>query len=215
MKTNTRFFSLVALLVVLLSSACAGNVTGTPTPDGSDETPSAVVGGTSTVTATAGDETVTPDGMAETATPDGTQQAPVLIQVGEFCVESFSHVVLTAPLTASFEVVMFANTTPLPAPGVECDSVKNVADRQILLCGGQQDISFNLELCEGTNCTETRVNLPACSMTTPQGTATAPATGTATVTISPTVAGGGATGTSTAAPGSGTNTPTMTVTPTP
>jgi hypothetical protein len=212
MKTNTRFFSLVALLVVLLSSACAGNVTGTPTPtpDGSDETPSAVVEGTSTVTATAGDETVTPDGTAGTATPDGTQQAPVLIQVGEFCVESFSHVVLTAPLTASFEVVMFANTTPLPAPGVECDSVKNVADRQILLCGGPQDISFNLELCEGTNCAETRVNLPACSPTTPQATATVPATGTAT---------GSPTATVTPAAGSSTGTPTagatMTVTPTP
>jgi hypothetical protein len=103
--------------------------------------------------------------------PSGTQQAPLLQQVAGFCVEGTSQVVLIAPQSASFEVSMLsAAATALPEPGVQCDSVKNVADSQVLLCGGPQNISFNLELCEGSNCRLTQINLPACGDTDGDGT---------------------------------------------
>jgi hypothetical protein len=167
--------------------------------------------GTATVTGT-----VTAGTGTVTVTPGGTPSV-LLLQVCGFCVQGVSHVLLTAPEAATFEVVLSQGATALPAPGIVCDSVEVVQGKQVLLCSGPAQVSFQLRVCNGGTCNDTRVNLPACPLS---GQATGTATMTAAVTRTATP-GGASTSTrtpSTGAAATSTSTPVVvlaTSTPTP
>jgi hypothetical protein len=218
MKKHLTLSVLGGLILVLLAGACSPAVieTATPTAAGATVVPS------DTAAVTLPVEAVT--GTPATATPGGTVTPPVPAEVCGFCVDTTSQVVLIAPGSATFQVEpISADATALPAPGITCNNVETVGDKQVLLCGGPQNLSFKLKLCDSANnCSETQVNLPACPLGTqvPNGTATETVTvtgsptGAVTVTGTPAAGGGTVTITPTA-PAGATTTPTASVTPTP
>jgi hypothetical protein len=206
MKNNPRILLFVALILVVMSTACGTPATSTPTA-------AATVVPTE-VEMTPTDEMPVATSTGETPTPTATGVAttiPVQL-VCFFCVQQVPHALVTLPESATIEV-------PASSTGIECNRVETAGDQQIVLCQGPAAsgmVSFDVNVCSNGNCTERQLTAVDCSAE--PATPTPTPTPTSTTTMTPTAILGGDTATPTAAGAAATATPTpasATATPTP
>ena len=188
MKNVSRIF-LFGVLMFLLLAACTGQQ-GTPTAIGTaapgNET--AYPGpGTETTEIAATDVTETAATLDTTATVDltgtplatDTTQTPGVPVIGsirlecQFCIEGVAHALLVLPETTTFEVLADSASLSTPGPDMGCNTVDSFNGRQIVICRGEENTSFNVNICtDGTNCTQLLVELQTCPLGTPQPGAT-------------------------------------------
>lgn len=208
MKTKRQILLLVAAFLMLLT-ACGTPATATPTAVPATEVPTEteiVMEPTATDT-----ETPVPTPTVETPTPTPTGPAgtvPVSL-VCWFCIRQVPHVIVTVPQTATYNVVA-------SSAGVMCSTVETVDELQVVLCKGPAqagNVSFDLNVCSGGQCSERHLAAVDCS-----GTAMPMPTATFTLTVTPTPTGSVTAGLTTSTPGMGetaTSTPMMETTSTP
>ncbi len=149
--------------------------------------------------------TPTPGPGTATATPTPGTQPVSLTELCFFCVEGVSFNGVAIPTGATFEVV--------GAPtGVSCKSVDEAGNKQVVLCRGPEQTTFQLKVCSGGGCTEYPLTLLSCTAS-PADTLTP--TPTLTLTLTPTTTLTPEAGTPTLTPQADTSTSTPTSTPTP
>jgi hypothetical protein len=91
----------------------------------------------------------------------------------QFCIEGVAHTLLVLPDTTTFEVVADSASLSTPGPGMGCNTVDTFNGRQIVICRGEENTSFNVNICtDSTNCTQLLVELQTCPLGTPQPGAT-------------------------------------------
>jgi hypothetical protein len=195
MKKMSRFLLLGAMILVLITSACAAQDT-TPTVSGTLET-STPFGAATDVTETAGAETAT-TGTAETTveTPTvsitdtaavststtqtagtGTPGVPVtgldiLLIECQFCVDTTAHALLVLPDTATFEITSPEPTTTTSSTSAavttpNCTTVEVNNGKQVVLCSGPEMTPITLNICTNADtCTDFPVDLLACPLAT-------------------------------------------------
>ena len=159
MNVPPRRLLIGALILFLLNSACNMPGRALPTPVGTilpDGQASSTLAATGTL-------------ISETSTASipitGAQEVSLLCQ---FCVNDEPHAALTVPETADFNVAG-------PLVRVNCITAQVVNGRRILLCRGEQQTSFSLNVCQdGSDCTQFPVMLETCPLAPQAGTGTQP-----------------------------------------
>ncbi len=202
MKKISRLFLFGALMLMLLTAACAGQQ-GLPTATAqatstatTTETPTATVSPTSTTTPT----------PTTTLTP-GT---PAVSLVCQFCIDTAAHAILAIPAAATFTILT-------PNASTACNTVETLNDKQVVLCQAPSNTLITLNVCAGSNCREFPVRLQTCPplpVTTFTRTPTPTPTPSTTPTFTPPVSSP-TSPTSTSTVGGPTSTPTVSPTPTP
>ncbi len=218
MKSVSHLFLFGALLLVLLTTACAGQQ-ASPTPTAT--APATATTATDTPAAT-DTSTVTPTTTTTPAIPiTGANAVSVICQ---FCIDNLSHALLLIPAGATFTVLTpTATVSPTTNVNIDCSTVETYNDRQVVLCRGEQSTPILLNICEGTDCRQFTIQLQPCpppvlntaTMTpTPQQTLTPTSTRATTPTFTPTPASSPTSPAVTATVRGPTSTPTLTPTPT-
>jgi hypothetical protein len=191
MKKVSRLFLLGAMVLVLLTAACAAEQGTTPTivgtivpdletstPLGTDataETATTTTGELETPTLSGTDTGPTAVGTASTSTTQTSVTAVVPVTGPEivliecqFCVDTVAHALLVLPDTATFEITSpptttTTSTTSVSATTSTCTTVEVNNGRQVVLCSGPEMTPLTLNICtNGTTCTDFPVDLLAC-----------------------------------------------------
>lgn len=197
MKKISRFFLFGALILMLLTAACAAeegttptgfvetdvagvdtpDLTGTPFDDGT-ETPETA---TTAETPTGDLETQTPDAAQVTATgspPADTTHTPgvpvtgvdVILIECQFCIDTWAYAMLVLPDTATFEIVSPtpSTTTSTTSNAPRCSTVEVNNGKQIVLCSGPETTPLVVNICTDVNtCTDFPIDLLSCPLTQP------------------------------------------------
>ena len=153
MKNISRSVLACGLILTLITTACGALEETSPTPVGTilpdESVPSSTPVFTGTLPPTAADISTTP------LIPI-TGENVVSLQC-QFCVDDSAHAVLVFPEFAYFDVVSTSS--------VSCFTANVVNGQRILICRGEQQTSFNLNICsDNTNCLQFPVALQECPL---------------------------------------------------
>jgi hypothetical protein len=213
---RTRLLFMGAMILVLITAACAAEEGTTPTGVGtsfpSEETSTAESTETATAEETATEVLETPtlsltEPVSTLPTLSGTQTsgtpgipvtgADIVLVEYQFCVDTMAHALLVLPDTATFEITSppastTTSSTSVTATTPICTTVEVNNGRQVVLCSGPEMTPLTLNICTDANtCTDFPVDLLACplvqsSTAVPNQTQSATGTATGSPTATPT-----------------------------
>jgi hypothetical protein len=190
MKKISRLFLFGALILGLLTAACAAEEGTTPTLPGTsfpDEATSTPLEAVTETTGTAETQTATTAETATLSAADGTATTAGTVTAGgtrtpgipvtgvdivlvecQFCVDTTAHALLVLPDTATFQITSptpntTTSTTSVAVTDPSCTTVEVNHGKQVVLCSGPEMTPLTLNICtETTTCTDFPVDLLAC-----------------------------------------------------
>jgi hypothetical protein len=192
MKKISRLFLFGALILGLLTAACAAEEGTTPTLPGTsfpDEATSTPLEAVTETTGTAETQTATTAETATLSAADGTATTAGTVTAGgtrtpgipvtgvdivlvecQFCVDTTAHALLVLPDTATFQITSptpntTTSTTSVAVTDPSCTTVEVNHGKQVVLCSGPEMTPLTLNICtETTTCTDFPVDLLACPL---------------------------------------------------